>query len=72
MKIKLEDLELAVNWIIENTNTATVDVETDGKKLFLGCLDKQDRSVNIELFCTEGHMMPKIVKTEILRKKSGE
>lgn len=66
MKITLEELKRAVDWIGTNTRDEYVRVSSDRGKLFLVCFDVEDREVEITLSETEMNSFPTIKKTERL------
>lgn len=67
MKISIEELKKAVQWIEANSRDIQVQVYTgEGSKLVLKCMDRFDTEVEIILF-EEQSMLPKIKKTEVLK-----
>lgn len=67
MKIKLDELKKAIQWIEENSNAMDVSLYAgEGHKIVLKCMDRMEVEVEIILFA-DGQMMPKIKKTDILR-----
>lgn len=68
VKIDLKDLELALEWIKTNSNNSSISIDAVDKVAVIKCLDKYESDVEITLFDTRGPMLPKIKKTELLRK----
>jgi hypothetical protein len=67
MKISIDDLKKAIDWLRANTNQMDVSIYAgDGNKLSLTAIDRNDTEVEIVLYA-DNQMMPKIKKTEILR-----
>lgn len=68
MKIKLEDLKKAVQWIEANSRDVQVKIEKDvnDRNMIIKCTDKYDVSVEIKLF-NEGSMGPRILKEDNLK-----
>lgn len=67
MKVKLEELEKAINWIKKNSNEVFVRIESQDAygNFQLKTYDKDDREVLIK-FSEEDITGTKIVKTETL------
>ena len=68
MKLKIEELKDAIDWMMANTNTATVTLNPSGHWMHLECFDKYDRLVRIELGSSEISMTPKITRAETFNK----
>ena len=67
MRIDINELKRAITWIESNSRDLRVSIYTgDSNKMVLSCVDKLDNEIEITLF-TDGQMLPKIKKTEILR-----
>ena len=67
MKIDLEELKKAIDWLRANSHDLKVHIvlhEID--KLVIKTMDKHDNEVEITLY-TDSQMLPKIKKTEVLR-----
>jgi len=66
LKIDLEQLKKAIQWIEANTNEVTVQIYTDfSNKLILKCIDRLGSEVEINLY-NDSTMLPKIKRTDIL------
>jgi hypothetical protein len=61
MKISVDDLKKAIDWITANSLDTHVQVIIQEGKLFLKCMDKYQVSVEIKIFEGSG-LMPKIKK----------
>lgn len=67
MKISIDELKKAIDWLRANTNQTEVTIYTgEGNKLRLTAFDRQDAEVEITLY-NGGEILPKIKKTEVLR-----
>lgn len=68
MKIKLEDLKKAVQWMEANSRDVMITIENhhDGRNLVLKCQDKYEVSVEIKLY-HDGTMGPRILKEDALK-----
>jgi hypothetical protein len=67
MKIKLEDLKKAVQWVEANSRDVMVTlVENPDRHLVIKCTDKYEVSVEIKLF-NDGTMGPRITKEDALK-----
>lgn len=67
MKIALDELKKAIQWIESNSKDLKIEVYTfEQNKLTLKCMDKLDQEVEITMY-SEGSYLPKIKKTDILR-----
>jgi len=67
MKIDLEELKKAIDWLRTNSHDLKVHIvlhEID--RLIIKTMDKHDNEVEITLY-TDSQMLPKIKKTEVLR-----
>lgn len=67
MKIKIEDLEKALNWIKKNSNETQVNIVENphNNSVMIKTFDRSNAEVTIML-PEEGKVFPKITKTEIL------
>ena len=66
IKVSLTELKKAIGWIEANTQDVNVLFVLDGHKLFISTADKGQQEVDITLYSTDAHMLPKIRKTEKL------
>ncbi len=66
MKVALEELKMAINWIGENTRDEYVRIMEDRGKLYLKCFDPAEREVEITVCDVELRSFPTIKKTERL------
>ena len=67
MRVDINELKKAVQWMETNSRDLKVNIFVyDSNKFTLSCMDKFDNEVEITLF-SDGQMLPKIKKTEILR-----
>jgi hypothetical protein len=66
IRLNLAELKKAINWVESNTNEVNVTLDIDDHHLFILVSDKASKEVEITLYSTESHMMPKIKKTENL------
>jgi hypothetical protein len=67
VKINIDELKKAVNWLEANSRDVMVQIYTfESNKLTLKCLDRYENEVEIVIY-EDGQMMPKIRKTEILK-----
>lgn len=67
MKLKIEDLKKALQWIEANSRDVYVTIEKchQDRNLILKCQDKYEVQVEIKLF-NEGNMGPRITKEDAL------
>lgn len=65
MKVGIEDLKRAVDWIRLHSPDMKVDVQMHQGQLFIKCMDKYKVGVEIKLY-EDSTMMPKIIKEDIL------
>jgi hypothetical protein len=67
VKIKLEDLKKAVQWMEANSKDIVIHVsENSDRYLVLKCQDRYDVQVEIKLF-NDGTMGPRITKEDSLK-----
>jgi hypothetical protein len=66
MKVNIADMKKAIAWVENNSRELQVNIYQEVGKVKVECFDRQDNHVQITLF-EDGQMMPKIMKTEILK-----
>ena len=67
IKVNLAELKKAVKWIETNTHDEIVSLFVDGgAKLHIKTKDKYEAEVEITLYSTDAHMLPKIKKSDNL------
>lgn len=66
MKISLDELKRAVNWISENTADEFVRIIKDERKIYLTVFDPAEREVEITIASSDLNAWPTIKKTERL------
>lgn len=67
VKYDINELKKAIQWIEANSRDVFITVFSMREgELYFSCSDRQDNHVHITLY-SDGQMMPKITKTEILK-----
>jgi hypothetical protein len=66
LKVRLSELKKALSWIEANTNVEYITANTDEREMTLKSFDKSDSEIIITIF-SDGTMLPKIRKTEVLK-----
>lgn len=65
MKVTVDDLKKALDWIRTNSNDVYIQVDIVDGLMYFKCEDKYKVSVEIKVY-KESSMMPKITKEDIL------
>lgn len=66
MKIAVDDLKKALDWIRTNTHEVIVDTQIVDNQLRIKCVDKYQIMVEITVYA-DSLMLPKIKKEDFLR-----
>ena len=66
LKVKLDELKKALQWMEANTNAVDLRISDDGHKLLIEAFDRADSHVTITLYSTQAATLPKITKTDTL------
>lgn len=66
IKVRLDELKKAVQWMEANTPGTDVRLVIDDRKLALESFDRDSNSVTISLFDVASSLMPKVTRTDNL------
>lgn len=67
MKVKFEELKIAIDWIHANTKDYTVSINMLSNYVEMKCFDNMDREVIITIYDEKTSMSTRITKTETLK-----